>query len=180
MAKRYGRNQRRKHREEIAALLEDNLRARSDYQLVSYELREKKRLIDEWDMSVNEYLGAYSAFLINTPTVNTRVPPFVAPIGGIGGKRLLPYCSDDVPSINPIRTMSTIRHEVFMTGSPYREDLQQIVRYMHVGEHGDSVLYVNYTINNVDIIKASKRDLPYLAEKIAREFQDFMKRGANG
>lgn len=130
MAKRYGRNQRREHRERIAELSVEQERLQIRYDLKCAQLRELHQVIDDWDYDIRQLLGAYSAFLVETPSVVGKVPPFRVDIGGfdISFSPLLTGMSIDP---QPIRLMSTLRHEISIRDNPHKPYLEQVVRLAH-------------------------------------------------
>lgn len=80
MSKRFGRNQRRKMREEIARKTEAHERASA---LASYQSDIARRLEQElrdWDDEITHLLGVYSAFRRTTPDLSSRHPLREMPI----------------------------------------------------------------------------------------------------
>jgi hypothetical protein len=80
MANRYGRRQRRKHREQIEALGHDNLnlfaalrREEKLRQHLAEKLRRHREAMDRWDREVSFLLGRFSALKFKTESIG-RVP----------------------------------------------------------------------------------------------------------
>ena len=168
MAKRYGRNQRRKHRERIAELSVEQDRLQIRYNHKCADLRELRRVIDDWDYDVRQLLGAYSAFLVETPTIGGKVPPFRVDIGGYDN------CFSPFPAemdVEPrfVRLMNTLRHEISIKESPHTPYLEQVVRLAHDDGRNLPVVHTAYAIDGRTLMKLGKRDIPFLAQKIAAE-----------
>lgn len=166
MAKRYGRNQRRKHREEIAALQADQTETIARYKAVLSELWELEEVIKDWDCDVRKLLGAYSAFLVETPSIAGDVKPFNIEIF----RPLTPIAAREVltPSMSAMRTMRTLRHEISVFNNPHTPYLEQLVRLSHDDGCGP-VVHTGYSIDGATLMKLGKRDIPILAQKIAQQ-----------
>ncbi len=166
MAKRYGRNQRRKHREEIAAAQADLAKTTARYRAVLSELWELEEVIKDWDCDVRKLLGAYSAFLIETPSIAGDVKPFRVD----SAFTLSPILTDEVltPSMSAMRIMRTLRHEVSVRNNPHTPYLEQVVRLSHDDGSGP-IVHTAYTINDATLMRLGKRDIPALASQIAEQ-----------
>lgn len=166
MAKRYGRNQRRKHREEIAATQADLEKTTARYRGVLSELWHLEEVIKDWDCDVRELLGAYSAFLIEMPTVRGRVEPFRID----NPKPCDPFPTFEVlsPTMSAVRVINTLRHEISVRNNPHTPYLEQIVRLSHDDGNGPTI-HTCYSIDGKTLMRLGKRDIPALAQKIAYE-----------
>lgn len=168
MAKRYGRNQRRKHRERIAELSVEQERLQIRYDLKCAQLRELHQVIDDWDYDIRQLLGAYSAFLVETPSVGGKVPPFRVDVGGYDD-RFCPFPGEMAIGTQTVRLMQTLRHEISIEDSPHTPYLEQVVRLSHDDGRNLPVVHTAYSIEGRTLMRLGKRDIPYLAQKIAVE-----------
>ncbi|WP_432475338.1 hypothetical protein ACRRRS_21820 (plasmid) [Brucella anthropi] len=174
MAKRYGRNQRRKHREQIAAL-EGTLGAKDDIhrkelRQLFRELDRVRSLIVAWDNDVRELVGRYSAFVIET----LRVPgehAFVLPLF----ERLRAYAPlhPDFMSTNAvIDRMETLR--CLLQFDACQTDLRYMVRFVQVDRYEKEYLHLCYAVPQMELMRMGGRDYTFLAKSISEQFKSFI------
>lgn len=160
MGNRYGRNQKRKHREQIAALQEMHRMDRALLNDVSKRAAALDAEMRAWDDEVRHLLGERSAFRRRTPeTVSqypTREVSIIEPISKY---------SDDLAGMSeaPMMTRERMRRFVF---SIDRDDfrLQRLVRFIESDGRGG----VAYVISDTALLMGfGGREVNYLAVNIA-------------
>lgn len=173
MAKRYGRNQRRKHREQIAALestlgAKDAVHREKILQLVR-ELGNAHSLIVAWDNDVRSLLGDYSAFLIETGRIRH------GKMFNVFLKGHLPLCPSDPSPIDLVAVhdrVATLRNLIEI--EELRFDLQHLVRFRQVCANGNEFLHLCYALPQRELKRMYERDYSHLAEHIAHEFRSYI------
>lgn len=167
MAKRYGRNQRRRHREAISQLTHE-LHEEADRALQLYrDLHLLKEKVEEWDADVRRLLGTYSAFRFKTAKWKTDER-----------LRRIPIELDVPPLTLRQRTESMPTHTVSAVDLcrlviESEEDhlrLRQVVRLFVERSDGSNELHFAYAADYFQLMKLGRRDLAPMAEGIARAF----------
>ncbi|MCV9910171.1 hypothetical protein OIV19_21485 [Brucella sp. HL-2] len=174
MAKRYGRNQRRKHREQIE-VLESTLRAKDDVHRkkilqVVRELGDTISLIVAWDNDVREMLGDYSAFLIETGRIKHGKV-----FDAFFKVRLSPVVPETPSPIDLVALhdrVTTLRNLIEI--EELRYDLQHLVRFQQVDKNGNTFLHLCYGLPQRELRRMYERDYVQLAEHIAHEFRSYI------
>lgn len=174
MAKRYGRNQRRKHREQIAEL-ESKLSAKNAVhrekilELVR-ELGNVQSLIVAWDNDVRAMLGDYSAFLIETGRIK-HGKVFDVYLNS----PLQPICPSGPSPIDVVALrdrITTLRNLIDVEEIEY--DLQNLIRFRQVDTRGREFLHLCYTLPQRELRRMYARDYTDLAQHIANEFRSYI------
>lgn len=174
MARRYGRNQRRKHREQIAALqsalnARDTVHREKILELVR-ELGSVHSLIVDWDNDVRAMLGDYSAFLIETGRIK-HGKIFDVYLNS----RLQPICPSAPSPLDVVALhdrIETLRNVIEFEEIEY--DLQHLVRFRQVDASGNEFLHLCYALPQRELKRMYERDYLHLSKHIAREFRSYI------
>lgn len=175
MAKRYGRNQKRRHREEIArqAARIDNLEVAyaRELGLLEYnrqQFRELRSKVDNWDADVQALLGRYSALRIEPARMKagkteriSRVPlPLpIRPIYGAWAQ---------AQEQQPLEMYIAELKRLICSSGFDQERLRQIVRLVVERPDGSEELHFAYAIAGQALMKIGKRDFPYIVKEVAK------------
>lgn len=180
MAKRYGRNQRRRHREEIANLTVDIQRHIQIASNAVNQYDELYRRVRDWDDDIRLLLGGYSAFLFETARVKTDEPVSRVPVGGTFDRPApLPNAILEDVKYEPFAVVSLRRLVINFMDDRYR--LKAIVRLTVERTDGRQDVHFAYSIGRHDLIVLGRRDLRVMAERVSKELYDFASsRGLNG
>lgn len=167
MSKRYGRNQKRAHRAQIAALTEAHERESKLAAHIGREVRSLRHEMEEWDNEIARLLGEYSAFRRQTPVVESRSPMREIPIMP---RRHTMICAESVTS-----TFSTveacIRERMFRFIAYCHTDDIQMRRIVRLIEYDRRTDEWAYSVSE-PMLRAGfdRREVEYLAQHIARDF----------
>ena len=159
MASRYGRKQRRQHRERIAAL-EDEVAAA--WARESRALARAASLDNEmhnWDEEIRRLLGAYSAFRRTTPEMTSPYPIREMPIMD----RVRPFAYSDRIEMDALPCRERISRFVL---SLDRDDvsLQRLIRFMESdGKGGVAYAMSEHALKH----GMGRREVEYLFRSIA-------------
>jgi hypothetical protein len=165
MAKRYGRNQRRRHREQIAALEAAYERETALLRDISAKLTRLRQQIYTWDCDVREMLGGYSALLVDTGRMRTD-QPFLRI--GITGPAEWPYLGDGkVDPAEATMLVVDLKRLLVEAGVDRQQDLKQVIRMLVERSDGREELHYAYTINGRALMTLGQRDLPIIAKQVA-------------
>jgi archaeosine-15-forming tRNA-guanine transglycosylase len=184
MAKRYGRNQKRRAREHAAQLearihVLDTAVSISDGAARQFAARyeELSQQVKAWDQDVRSLLGEYTAFAIKTGRHASQYPPFRIHIPSDLSPR--PYSGKSISAQMVVaNTAETIRQ--ILEVEPVRMDLKYIVRLVHVDAYEREYLHINYAIDRFRLLLLSERDRAFLASDIATSFTETANRERNG
>ena len=162
MSKRYGRNQKRRARELIAALEDMHTMDRAHLAYVSKRAAELDAEMRAWDEEIKRMLGTYSALRRSTPEMHSSHP------------------IRDMPIHEPISRMIRLDGEISMSEMtmPVRERMRRfvftlrrddmrmrrLIRFMETDGKGG----VAYSISEEAIAHGfGRREISYLANEIA-------------
>jgi uncharacterized coiled-coil protein SlyX len=162
MSKRYGRNQKRRARERIAALEEAHTMDRALLADVSKRAADLDAEMREWDEEIRRLLGHYSALRRHTPQMQSSYPiremPIHEPIS-----RMSRFDGEISMSEMTMSVRERMRRFVFTIR---RDDMrmQRLIRFMEIDGRGG----VSYAISERAIANGfGKREISYLAHEIA-------------
>lgn len=160
MANRYGRNQKRRHREQIAALQEASQMDRALLDRVSKRAADLDAEMTAWDEEIRRLLGTHSALRRRTPEMQSSRPIREMPIM----QRITSYdaMGSDVLEM-PANTRERMRRFVFTLE---RDDMrmQKLIRFMETDGRGG----VAYAISETALAQGfGRREIAYLAHEIA-------------
>lgn len=169
MSRRFGRNQRRQLREQIAKLEEKASRALSDLSDMTEQRNKLTAELDRWAKDIRHLLGADSAF--NREPSEITVEDYLLDEGAMYvdpavGVPILPRLG--------VRHMLTARETIEAAICSFelrQDDYAQMLRIMLVTKKGR----VGYAINDTRLHRMSPRDIDVLSETIAHEIAEFMK-----
>ncbi len=173
MAKRFGRNQRRHMREEIARLDRAHRYAVDRYEQAERDAGVLRSRLERWATDIRHLLGDESAF---NETVRRIEVDNVRDYGG--GLRLAPQS----PTVAPVRTrgempfygsVSTVIEAALYVANvsvDIRERMSQQVRIRLTGRNGD----VAYAMNSERHHAWSPRDVDEIGRMIAHEMAKFL------
>ena len=164
MSKRYGRNQKRAHRAQIAALTEAHERESKLAAHLGREVRSLRHEMEEWDDEIARLLGEYSAFRRQTPVVETGNPMREIPI--MPRRHTMSYAGDVT-----INASTYIRERMFRFIAYCQTDDIHMRRIMRLIEHDRRTDEWAYSVSEL-MLRAGfdNREVEYLAQQIAREF----------
>lgn len=166
MSKRYGRNQKRAHRAQIAALTEAHERESKLAAHLGREVRSLRHEMEEWDDEIARLLGEYSAFRRQTPVVESRQPMREIPI--MPRRHTMSY----VKVTSTFSTVETyIRERMFRFISYCQTDDIQMRRIVRLIEHDGRTDEWAYSVSE-PMLRAGfdNREIEYLSQQIARAF----------
>lgn len=162
MGKRYGRNQKRRAREQIAALEESHIMDRALLADVSKRAAELDAEMREWDEEIRRLLGTYSALRRRTPEMLSSHPiremPIHEPISHMSR-----FDGEISMSEMTIPVRERMRRFIFTLS---RDDIrmQRLIRFMETDGKGG----VAYSISEHAIANGfGRREIAYLAHEIA-------------
>ena len=167
MASRYGRNQKRRARERIAALEKAHEMDRALLDYISKKAASLDAEMRQWDDEVRRLCGEYSALRRKTPTMETNHPIREMPILGRVGRV---YAEAAIAEASPMATRERMRRFVF---SMDRDDmrLQQLIRFKETDGRGNVVAY---SVSETALKHGfGPRDVDYLAREIAHNMVRF-------
>lgn len=163
MSKRYGRNQKRRARERIAALEEAHTMDRALLADVSKRAADLDAEMREWDEEIRRLMGSYSALRRHTPEMQSSHPiremVICEPLMNMAGFDAM----DNELSSMTMSVRERMRRFVF---TMKRDDMraQRLIRFMEIDGKGG----VAYAISECAIANGfGKREISYLAHKIA-------------
>jgi hypothetical protein len=162
MSKRYGRNQKRRARERIAALEEAHTMDRALLADVSKRAADLDAEMREWDEEIERLMGSYSALRRHTPEMHSSHPiremAFMEPVS-----RAIDFSAEISASDMVLNVRERMRRFVFTMN---RDDMrmQRLIRFMEIDGKGG----VAYAISERAIANGfGKREISYLAHEIA-------------
>lgn len=162
MGKRYGRNQKRRHREQIAALHETHVIDRALLDRTSMRAAELDSEMREWDEEIRRLCGEYSALRRVTPELKSRHPiremPIVEPLGTrpFGGEM-------EISASMTMNVRERMRRFVFTLEHDDMR-MQRLIRFMEADGRGG----VAYAISDLALERGfGRREIAYLANEIA-------------
>lgn len=174
MAKRYGRNQRRRHRQEIGALGRDLARSKAAH---AYQTEQTRQLaadlqllrdqIKEWDAEICDILGAYSAMRFKTPSMQSSEPIYRLPIQGpvprgpVGGS-IPTRESLEKAMVAHLKLLRILAEDDIMR-------LRHIVRLVVERPDGREELHFAYAIDGHDLMRRSRREIGFIVKKVAED-----------
>lgn len=161
MSKRYGRNQKRRHRDRIAALEQSQEMDRALLSRVSSELSSLRSEVEQWDEEIRRLLGEHSALRRETHEVLSRNPLREVPIRMPVSK---PYDVEAMDMVQPTMwARERMRRFVFTI---QKDDLrmQRLIRFMEIDGYGG----VAYSISETALAQGfGRREIAYMAHEIA-------------
>lgn len=165
MSKRYGRNQKRRHRERIAALEVSEQRLGDRAARSERALSTLRSEVADWDEEIRRLLGSYSAFQKDVPTFATDHPIREMP----AMERLQPYADygADIPfSMAMSQHIRMQRYITTIESDPIR--WSKLIRFVEADRRG---AHVAYSMSDEMVMQAKfgPREMHYLAERIAYE-----------
>lgn len=177
MGKRYGRNQKRAHREEIARLADNAVRLdralemeaglRSD---ITARLRALESKVEDWDNDIRELLGRYSAFLVDTARLKAseimRRIPIEEP-----ARRVI----DRDPGERAAYTHAALRR-IVASSAVIEENLRQVVRLIVERPGGAEELHFAYEIDGRVLLTVGTREFPHAARAVAQSLFEAARR----
>lgn len=166
MGNRYGRNQKRQHRERIAALEKMHEIDRALLGKVSADLTSLRDEVEEWDEEIRRLLGNHSALRRDTPEIVSSNPiremPLREPIQSL-------YGSDAAHITMAMPTRERMRRFIFTIR---KDDLrmQRLIRFMEADGAGG----VAYSISETALRQGfGRREIAYMAHEIASNLVDY-------
>lgn len=173
MGRRYGRNQRRRHREQIATLHSQVRRLKEAHERetglarhFANRIRELEDLIKEWDRELISLFGHFTA-LRSKPSIHEGDPIRQLPVRE---PRRAPRQFDGIPSLDDVAcSVENIRAFVFKV----RRDPMTFIRLFRFIER-DGRGGVEYAISEHQLatVGLGPRDVRIIADMIAEAFVD--------
>lgn len=167
MSKRYGRNQKRRAREQIELLAGVAVSAQRHAESATSEVRRLRGMIQDWDGDIKRMLGAYSAFRGYPDSISVRHLPKT-------GQRM-PVQEDVSISLEPMEVTAAMSYTVgrlhLMQFESKRDivSLRQLMRTCFIDEGGRVAYALGYEIDGHVFREAvmSDRERRHLADQIA-------------
>lgn len=171
MAKRYGRNQRRRHREMI-----DGLEAKIETMNLAFEkesglraelsgkLDALRTLVAQWDADVRQLLGAYSAFRLRPGSIKSNAPFMRVPIEHDGFSLSLGF-SDVAVQEAPLSVQALKR--LVIVDRTDRQRLRHLIRLIVERPNGTEEVHFAYEVDGMELMSLGVRDVPLIAKRIA-------------
>lgn len=163
MARRFGRNQRRRMREEIAALeveVSDLKEARVNNMS---HLRKLEHEVETWDDEISRLLGPFSSFRKDTQRSSAmRGPIHHMHVGGATpAPSVQEFVSDEKVMLDPVERM----HRFVLSMDDLPHEAVRMIRF----KESNGKLDVAYSVSTLQIAQCgfTKRDTHHLAMKIA-------------
>lgn len=167
MAKRYGRNQRRRHREVISQLTHE-LSEEADRAVRLYrDLCLLKEKVADWDTDVRMLLGTYSAFRFKTPKERTDRSLRRIPIE-MDVRALSTMPSPEQIPLHAVAAVVDLCRLVVASDEDHLR-LRQVVRLFVERSNGSTELHFAYEVDKFRLMKLGRRDLAPIVEGVARE-----------
>lgn len=172
MSKRFGRNQRRQMREQIAGLAAYGREAFDKYERVSREARELRDRLERWAHDVVQLMGRDSAF---NEQIARRGVEDVYAMGGelrLSPARLLPVTRR--PGAMPVAAVETVMRALIWRLNVSRDEFMPKVRIILENRYREPVGYALEPDH-----RWTDRDVAYLAEQIARDMTALLNQGVD-
>lgn len=170
MGKRYGRNQKRKQREAIATLTEQNQSLQRLAVNAAGEAHKLNTLIEQWDDEMRRLLGAYSAFRGYPDHKYVRKMP------KCGERHYIPRDMSvfDGP-LTPIKCIQDTFARLHLMLFEHSEDkysLRQLMRTSFIDESGEVLYALAYQIDGKSFLRemVGEREVASLSHQIAESF----------
>lgn len=167
MSKRYGRNQKRHHRERIAALEQSREMDRALLSRVSRELSSLESEVKQWDEEIRRLLGEHSALRRDTPEIVSRNPLREMPI------RMPVSKLDDPEALDMVQQTTCARERMRRFVFTIQKDnfrMRRLIRFMEIDGCGG----VAYAISETALDQGfGRREIAYMAHEIAKSMADY-------
>lgn len=167
MGNRYGRNQKRRHRERIEWLERHYAAAKANAAQAVYELGLLQNEVQEWDEEIRRLLGEYSALRRRTPEMQSGHPIREMPIRErIAYQR---YSEYEGAMSMPSASRERMRRFVLTIERGDRYRMERFIRFMET----DGLGGVAYCISETALAHGfGRREIAYLAIDIAKSLAE--------
>jgi hypothetical protein len=168
MSKRYGKNQKRKHRERIADLERQNAAAVAGMRALSSKHQTLLARVQDWDAEISNVLGELSAFRFKMPRERWQW----ATRDGV----TVPLREDMQWNVSPeaavCASMTTSQQRLASMRVESREDMLAMRRIITVASECDGrrLFFYNYGLSRRDEVNVRRHEREFLAEEIFRLF----------
>jgi hypothetical protein len=173
MSSRYGRNKRRRAREEIKKLTEENRKLHESNTKGEQELYRVNTLISSWDDRIRNVLGKYSALrpdipLLRVSSTQERGMKMRLPMS-IGA---LTYYGKSAMQLDSFVSTATDLELLVVKHEKVRHDLSHLIRVYMVDPSGCKTIAMSYKIDGTSFLPelVGEQEKIYLAEHIADAF----------